>query len=332
MAVSNPKQRCNPRATLYSPPPSLTRKWRAVPILYSPGSKRSITSPRLTTSQRQPVLGLMGRGTVSSARQPAAVDGENVSVHIIAGGGAQKKRGAGDVLRFAPARRGNSLENLPTARRVVAQGRGVVRGHISRRDGVHVDPFGGPFIRKGFRQLRDPALCCGISRNQYSSLEREQRSNVQDFAARGAFQHIPPRKLRQAKHRRQVDVDHFIPEFHGIFRGGSPANHSGVVHQNVDGAELGDGFFNKRRGHVRLGQISGKVKGLSPRGNNLSAGGASIHVPPVAAHICAGLGQSHRNRRAKSAVRAGDQRVLARQLERFKAHRFTLVRFVWGAV
>lgn len=39
-----------PRATLYSPPPSQTSKRRAVRMRPSPGSRRSMTSPRQTTS------------------------------------------------------------------------------------------------------------------------------------------------------------------------------------------------------------------------------------------------------------------------------------------
>src|ERR1700724_2987214 len=52
-AVRMPKQRRSPRATLYSPPPSHTRKFRAVWMRSSPGSSRSITSPRLTQSHLQ---------------------------------------------------------------------------------------------------------------------------------------------------------------------------------------------------------------------------------------------------------------------------------------
>src|SRR6266567_2029227 len=58
----------HPRATLYSPPPSLTRKSRAVQILYWPGSKRSMTSPRLIKSQRHASFGLMERGIFSLLR------------------------------------------------------------------------------------------------------------------------------------------------------------------------------------------------------------------------------------------------------------------------
>src|SRR5690606_34356881 len=42
-----------PRETLYSPPPSQTRNWRAVRTRPSPGSSRSITSPRETQSNVQ---------------------------------------------------------------------------------------------------------------------------------------------------------------------------------------------------------------------------------------------------------------------------------------
>ena len=59
MAVSKPKQRLSPRATLYSPPPSQARKWRVVEMRSSPGSRRSMTSPRLTRSHMQLLFGLM---------------------------------------------------------------------------------------------------------------------------------------------------------------------------------------------------------------------------------------------------------------------------------
>src|ERR1017187_2065847 len=58
-AVSRPKQRFNPRATLYSPPPSQHLKLRVVAMRPSPGSRRNMTSPRLTRSQRQSDFGLI---------------------------------------------------------------------------------------------------------------------------------------------------------------------------------------------------------------------------------------------------------------------------------
>src|SRR6266403_1397566 len=59
IAVFNPKQRFSPRATLYSPPPSHTSNDRAVAMRRSPGSSRTMTSPRLTRSQRHSFLDLI---------------------------------------------------------------------------------------------------------------------------------------------------------------------------------------------------------------------------------------------------------------------------------
>src|SRR5258707_13096028 len=53
-AVSRPKHRFSPGATLYSPPPSHTLKERDVWMRDSPGSSRSMTSPSATRSQRRP--------------------------------------------------------------------------------------------------------------------------------------------------------------------------------------------------------------------------------------------------------------------------------------
>src|SRR5690349_7457033 len=69
-AVSIPKQRFKPRATLYSPPPSHTRNCRAVWMRPSPGSSRSMTSPSATRSQRRPSLEGIGNAVVAKGHQP----------------------------------------------------------------------------------------------------------------------------------------------------------------------------------------------------------------------------------------------------------------------
>src|SRR3989441_3135862 len=63
-----PKHRRRPRATLYSPPPSQTRNVRVVAMRLSPGSSRNITSPRLTRSQRQALLGLIFSVAIAADR------------------------------------------------------------------------------------------------------------------------------------------------------------------------------------------------------------------------------------------------------------------------
>src|SRR5207302_10669086 len=113
-AVAIPKQRFNPRATLYSPPPSHTRNWRAVWMRPSPGSNRSITSPSATRSQRRPGFGGMSSG-ISSPREPAAVDDQHVPVHVARGGRCEEHDRAGDIHRRAPPSGPNPLEDLPAA-------------------------------------------------------------------------------------------------------------------------------------------------------------------------------------------------------------------------
>src|SRR5438876_1690919 len=56
-AVRKPKQRRSPRATLYSPPPSQALNSRAVRTRPSPGSRRSMISPRARRSYLQAEAG-----------------------------------------------------------------------------------------------------------------------------------------------------------------------------------------------------------------------------------------------------------------------------------
>src|SRR5438874_2014556 len=58
-AVRKPKQRRRPRATLYSPPPSQALNSRAVRTRLSPGSRRSMISPRAIRSNWQEPAGLI---------------------------------------------------------------------------------------------------------------------------------------------------------------------------------------------------------------------------------------------------------------------------------
>src|SRR5664279_5720258 len=59
IAARWPNARRRPRATLYSPPPSQALKDLAVRMRPSPGSRRSITSPRDTASKRHADAGRM---------------------------------------------------------------------------------------------------------------------------------------------------------------------------------------------------------------------------------------------------------------------------------
>src|SRR5882724_1737596 len=58
-AVFKPKTRRSPRAALYSPPPSQTLNSRAARTRPSPGSRRSMISPRASKSYLHEAAGLM---------------------------------------------------------------------------------------------------------------------------------------------------------------------------------------------------------------------------------------------------------------------------------
>ena len=65
-AVFRPKHLRSPRTTLYSPPPSQARNDLAVRIRPSPGSRRSITSPRDTASNAHSFAGFKFKSITSS--------------------------------------------------------------------------------------------------------------------------------------------------------------------------------------------------------------------------------------------------------------------------
>src|SRR6266403_1280680 len=82
IAVSRPKQRLSPRATLYSPPPSQTSKERVVAMRFSPGSKRTMISPRLTRSQRHCCFDLICRVTRSLSNNSRRASGDFCRLHF----------------------------------------------------------------------------------------------------------------------------------------------------------------------------------------------------------------------------------------------------------
>src|SRR5690242_4940884 len=114
-AASSPKHRLRPRATLYSPPPSYTLNERVVQMRRSPGSKRTITSPRLTMSQRQSDFGRIVSCIFSSPSHPAAINQQYVTVNVVACGRRQEHRGTGNIARASPPAGGNPIEDLPAS-------------------------------------------------------------------------------------------------------------------------------------------------------------------------------------------------------------------------
>src|SRR5580658_8577468 len=126
----------------------------------SPGSSRSMTSPRDTRSRIPSPFGLtlnivMLLGRFRFARLPAhpsAIHDQNVSMYVVARLRAQKDRGPRDVCGLAPTASRYPLQNLSVARRIALEGGGVVRSHVARRNGIDVDALRGPLVGEGLRE------------------------------------------------------------------------------------------------------------------------------------------------------------------------------------
>src|SRR3546814_18144054 len=74
-------------------------------------------------------------------RQPAAVDGENMPLHIVRLLRGQKDRSAADVGGIAPAPRRDELHHLPVARLAGLPHCGVARPALPGRDRVSLPPL-----------------------------------------------------------------------------------------------------------------------------------------------------------------------------------------------
>jgi hypothetical protein len=100
-----------------------------------------------------------------------------------------------------------------------------------------------------------------------------------------------------------------------VLRGWRAPNYAGVIHQDVYGAKLGDGFLDQAGTDFWVGYIASKIKRLLAERTNFVAGLPWLRVATVAANIRPRFSQCDRDGSAKAFVRAGYQCVFAIQLE-----------------
>ena len=233
---------------------------------------------------------------------------------IVAGGRCEKDDCAGKVFRLSPATGGNAIEDLACPHGVVLQGLSIVRGHVAGCNGVDVDAFGSPLIGEGLGELSYAALGRCIGGYPDATLKGEDRGNVDDFA--GAFgQHVPAGELGEAEDAGEVDVDNRIPVFFGVVGGGRAADDAGVVDEDVDGAEVLDGFINKARADGGIAHIACQGNGFRAGFGDKFLGGPGDAGRAVHGDLGAGLGQGDRDPCAEAARGSGDECGLANQLE-----------------
>src|SRR6266702_8881256 len=143
-----------------------------------------------------------------------------MAMYVVAGRGTKKDCRTCKIGGLSPAAGGYALQDRAVAHGIVAKRGRVVGGHVTRRDGVHVNPLGSPFIRKCAGKLHYPALCRSIGRDQDSALKGKHGGNVQYFPTSALLEHLSRSELGEPEHGSQIDGNHLIPIFGRIVGGG----------------------------------------------------------------------------------------------------------------
>src|SRR5947207_10662605 len=244
---SNPKQRFSPRATLYSPPPSETSKLRVVQTRRSPGSKRSITSPRLRQSHRQLSFRLIVNGIsfyadtdvllIHPARQESPVHSEHMPGDKISGIGGQIHSRSDQFLNFPEASHRGAHQELFSARRTVDKCAIYIGGENTGRNGVHAYVVFCPFNRERPRKRNYCRLARRIRGHFKKSPPRGDRSNIDDAACL-SFDHLSAKDLAGAQGTGEIRIENPVPLGLADLDGGGTLRHSGGVEQDVHVAEL----------------------------------------------------------------------------------------------
>src|SRR6266851_7786701 len=251
-----------------------------------------------------------------SPPQPPAIHRQHMPVYVIASRRTQENRRPANIPRLSPASRRNSLQNLPAARRIVPQRRRIVRRHVPRSNGVHIDSLTRPFVRQRSRQLRDPALRRRICRHQNSPLKRKYRRNIHDLPRPPLLQHPLRRELRKPEHRREVHGDYLVPILRRVFRRRSPPNNPRIVHQNIDRPQLPHRLLDQFPANRCIRNIPRHIESLPPQPAYLLANLSALRRTPMTNHISASPCQRQGDRRPNPPVRPRNQRILPIQTKR----------------
>ncbi len=211
------------------------------------------------------------------------------------------------VLRLAPAPRRDAFQDRLPAFLVLEQRTRVLRPHVTRRNRIHIHSAPGPLIGQRLGDLRHAAFGRRIRRHVDAALKRKQRSNVNDLPL-PARQHVRARRAAEPEHRGQVDLDHGVPVFVGMFRRRCAPDDARVVHQDVHRAHRRHGLIDQP---VRLrarAEIGGQAvcahAGLLTDALRRLLRSRDI----VQHHVRPGFGEAERNRRAQPAIGARHQR------------------------
>ena len=136
------------------------------------------------------------------------------------------------------------------------------------------------------------------------------------------LEHVAARVLRETKDAGEVDVDQRLPVFFRIFGGRRAANDAGVVDQNVDGAEVTDGFFHQARADGGIAHVAGEGHGSCADRFDFLLRGFRRRAGAMNGDVGAGLGKRYGDGSAKAARGAGDESDFAVEIEFVENHGF----------
>ncbi len=94
--------------------------------------------------------------------------------------------------------------------------------------------------------------------------------------SRAMLEHVAAGELREAKDAGKIHVDDSLPVVFRVFSGRGAANDAGVINQDIDPAEMLDGFFDEHR-------TDGGVTSTSPTS-------ATDFAPMASVAACVALG------------------------------------------
>lgn len=147
---------------------------------------------------------------------PATVDSKNFSTNIAARPARQKHNTALEVIRAAPTSCRNSRQNALSPLLIIDERSVHLRRNVARRNSIDSNALRRPLIAQRLGQLRNTALARCVRRNRQTTLETQERCNIDNgtSAAVGvwlASKHVRADFAAEGEDCAEVDLEHFVP-------------------------------------------------------------------------------------------------------------------------
>ncbi len=154
-------------------------------------------------------------------------------MHVVRSGGGEEDDRALQIIGRAPAAGRDAREDVAAAHRIVAQGLGVVSGHVAGGDGVDVDTMRRELVREGAGEAEDAALRGGVGDDADASLKREHRGDVDDLPAALLLDEAPCEVAREGEDGAEIHFDDRVPIVVAGVDEIRAADDAGVVDEDV---------------------------------------------------------------------------------------------------